>query len=169
MKSIYLCREHSKSLLFAAILLITTGCHRNTFDVEIMQHLSPVVTKAVVDIAKYDMIYEDAVGRPRSIVHDSLPTAVLIYETSIPELLCLIKHSSTEVRAYAFFALAKRKYVNLAEVYSTQTRSRRKLNLQMSCIVEELTYLDYMNLIVSPDSWVVDVKKLDKSAIVVKR
>ena len=100
---------------------------------------------------KENEIHSDAVGYRGEKTSQYKRFEKLTKKAKLDELIELTEHPSPVVRGYAFWALAKRNYKKLEEIFIKHLRDEEKLKLYEGCIGLNTSVINFLYQVVSPN------------------
>lgn len=102
------------------------------------------------EIEKEIEIHSDAIGAGGIKTSQYKRFEKLTKKAKIDELIELMEHPSPAVRGYAFWALAKKKYKKLEEIFIEHLEDEEKVKFYDGCSGSNTSVIDFMYQVVSP-------------------
>ncbi|MCB9338576.1 MAG: hypothetical protein H6577_10670 [Lewinellaceae bacterium] len=115
------------------------------------EKISQKIRAITNEIEKENEIHSDAVGYRGEKTSQYKRFEKLTRKAKIDELVELTEHPSPVVRGYAFWALAKRNYKKLEEIFIKHLRDEEKLKLYEGCIGLNTSVINFLYQVVSPN------------------
>lgn len=136
---------------------------------EFLEYQTPKLTievsKLATKIGKSNTIHSETIGYSGDKSNQYKNFEKLISTARIDELVQLMNHPKSAVRGYAFWALAKKHFINLNEIFIKHANDDETVILMLGCMVDEISVIDFMKLIVTPEMIDLNCKKLDHNII----
>ena len=118
--------------------------------------------KVIKGIGKENVIHSEAVGFSAEKTPQYKRFEKLVKKAKIEELVELMHHSKPAVRGYAFWALAKRHYEDLDEIYIKHTNDGEFVFHLEGCMGVDIPVIEFMRMVITQQMIDLDCKKLDE-------
>ena len=147
-------------IIFIFPFVSCSQTQKSTYEPE---KISKEVTEIVKKIAEKNVINSSMVGVAalKTAQYERFEQLVKIATTE--ELLEIMNHENPTVRGYTFWALAKRRYENLEEVYMAHAKDKEVVATSQGCLTFEQPLINFMKNVVTPDKFDLDCKKFDNA------
>jgi len=123
------------------------------------------IRKIVKKIAKTNEIHAEAVGFSGEKTSQYRLFEKLVKHAKDEELVELMNHPKAVVRGYVFWALAKRHYEALEEIYVKHVNDGEFVFQIQGCMGADMPVIVFMKWVVTPQMIDLDCKKIKKEAI----
>ncbi len=134
-------------------------------DIKLSKKLQPIVDSLMV----FNVVHDDAIGYSGDESNVYLNFKKLMTLASDDELISLIDHDSASVRAYSFWALAKRKNIVVKNILDQHLNDSAKFFFMSGCTVgQEKINEFYLNLL-TPDYLDISCIKLTPKEVEIKK
>ena len=123
------------------------------------------IKKLVEKIGKENIIHSDAVGFSGEKTAQYERFERLIKEATIEELVELMGHPKPAVRGYAFWALAKKHYKDLDNIYVQHAKDGELVFQLDGCMGGDLPLISFMRMVITPRVLDSDCKKFNEKTM----
>lgn len=143
-------------------LFLSAQSPKSTYD---PQKISKSILQIARDMAKENEVHNAAISVAGEKTLQYRRFEGLVKKATLNELLELIEHPNPTVRAYAFWALAKREFEKLETVLMVHAADEQLVYFIQGCLGGDIKVIDFMLRVVTPEMIDWECKKLDQAAL----